>query len=189
MTYFVIVIAYALGNFTTSYIVGKLMGNIDIRKHGSGNAGSTNVFRTLGKKAGALAFAGDALKGILAVYLGMLVGGQILAMTCGVVVVIGHNWPVVLKFKGGKGMATSIGVGLMLYPIPASICILFAVALIAIFKMVSLGSVVSMLLLPFVLMIFEDRNTVIFGTILGTMAIYRHRANIYRIFKGVERKI
>ena len=189
MVYFVIVFAYILGNFTTSYIVGKLMGDIDIREHGSGNAGSTNVFRTLGKKAGALAFAGDALKGFSAVFLGMVVGGEIIAMVCGIVVVIGHNWPVVLKFKGGKGMATSIGVGLMLFPIPSLACIFFAITIIFVFKMVSLGSILSMALLPFTLMIFEDRNAVIFGLILAIMAIYRHKENIHRIFKGVERRI
>ncbi|SCX87503.1 glycerol-3-phosphate 1-O-acyltransferase PlsY [Alkaliphilus peptidifermentans] len=183
-----IFIAYLLGNFSTSYFVGKIAANIDIRNYGSGNAGSTNVFRTLGLKAGAWAFLGDSLKGILAVYLGRRFGGESLMLLCGIAVIIGHNWPVALKFKGGKGIATSIGVGLFVQPLSALICIIIGVIILFRFKYVSLASVSAISLLPFVF-IFHGTNYFLFGLFLSIMAIYRHRSNIKRLINGTESKI
>ena len=111
----IIIIAYLLGNISTSYIIAKKMIGVDIRTQGSGNAGSTNVLRTLGKKAGAMTFIGDLLKGVVAVFIAQLiakVSGLDIA-TAGYFgvfgVVCGHNWPVFLGFRGGKGVATSLG--------------------------------------------------------------------------------
>ncbi|GAB6088332.1 glycerol-3-phosphate 1-O-acyltransferase PlsY [Alkaliphilus crotonatoxidans] len=185
----IVILAYLIGNFATSYLVGKLIGNIDIRHHGSGNAGSTNVLRTLGLKAGALTFLGDSLKGILAVILGRAYGGEALALICGVAVVIGHNWPVFLKFKGGKGIATSIGVGLMIHPPSALICIAIGLFILAITKYVSLASISAITLLPLVLYILKGKDFILFGLILAMMALYRHRSNIKRLLSGTERKI
>ncbi|WP_192929592.1 glycerol-3-phosphate 1-O-acyltransferase PlsY [Alkaliphilus serpentinus] len=183
-----ILIAYFLGNFSTSFIVGKIYGRIDIRKHGSGNAGTTNVYRTLGAKAGALALIGDALKGVLAVYIGQRYGGTNLALLCGAAAIIGHNWPVILKFKGGKGIATSIGVVFMVQPLSATICIAFGLVILFKFKYVSLASVSAISILPIILY-FYGRNYFIFGLVLAIMAVYRHRANIQRLLKGTENKI
>src|SRR5690625_5037916 len=113
------IVAYFIGNFSTSYIISKMLGKIDIRKHGSGNAGATNVFRVLGLKAAALTFLGDALKGIVIAGLAKYFGGIQLAIICGFAVVLGHNFPLLLKFKGGKGITTSIGVFLVIDPIVA----------------------------------------------------------------------
>lgn len=188
LPFILILIAYLLGNFSTSFIVGKLMGNIDIRNHGSGNAGSTNVFRTLGLKAGLLAFIGDSIKGVLAVYLARRFGGDTVALIAGVAAIVGHNWPFVLKFKGGKGIATSIGVALMIHPTSALICIAIGVVILIVFKYVSLASVSAIALLP-IFLYFQGRDYFIFSIIISVMAIFRHRENIKRLLNGTERKI
>lgn len=183
-----IIIAYFLGNFSTSYFVGKLFAQIDIREHGSGNAGSTNVLRTLGVKAAALTFLGDLIKGILAVYLGNKFGGKNLEIICAIAVVIGHNWPILLGFKGGKGIATTIGVILAIKPIIALICVSFGILVLYKFKYVSLASISAISLLPFAL-IGYGLQYFLFGLILALMALYRHRENIKRLLAGTERKI
>ncbi len=183
-----ILIAYFIGNFSTSYFVGKLFAKIDIRDHGSGNAGSTNVLRTLGIKAAACTFLGDLFKGVLAVYLGNKFGGETLALACGVSVVIGHNWPIFLGFKGGKGIATTIGVALTIKPFVALICISIGVVILYKYKYVSLASIVAISLLPFTIVIY-GLNYLLFGLILALSAIYRHRENIKRLLAGNERKI
>ncbi len=185
----IVILAYLIGNFATSILVGKLLANIDIRHHGSGNAGSTNVFRTLGLKAGALTFLGDSIKGIVAVLIGKAFGGETLGVICGVAVIIGHNWPVFLKFKGGKGIATSIGVGFMVHPLSAFICVTIGIVILFISKYVSLASVTAITLLPLVLYLLKGKEYLPFGLILAAMAIYRHRGNIERLLKGTERKI
>ena len=186
--YILILIAYLLGNFSTSFIVGKLVGNIDIRNHGSGNAGSTNVFRTLGLKAGLLAFIGDSIKGVLAVYIARRFGNETIALIAGAAAIVGHNWPIVLKFKGGKGIATSIGVALMIHPTSALICISLGAVILIVFKYVSLASVSAIALLP-IFLYFKGRDYFIFGLLISFMAIYRHRENIKRLLNGTESKI
>jgi glycerol-3-phosphate acyltransferase PlsY len=104
------IISYFIGNISFAYILGKIFAKKDVREYGSGNAGATNAFRTFGKKVGALVFLGDVLKGVAAVLLGRYLGGQTGAYIAGAFVIIGHNWPVLLSFKGGKGVATTIGV-------------------------------------------------------------------------------
>lgn len=183
----VIFISYILGNFATSMIVAKLWANIDIRKHGSGNAGATNVVRTLGFKAGLITFIGDALKGVLAVWVGKKIGGESAALFAGIAVVIGHNWPVAFGFKGGKGIATTIGVALMVKPIAALICISLGLIIVFKTKYVSLASLVAICLFPIVLA-FSSLKFFIFGLILAFMAVYKHRANIERLLKGTESK-
>lgn len=142
----IIIIAYLLGNISTSYIVAKRLTGEDIRTQGSGNAGSTNVLRTLGKKAGALTFIGDVLKGIVAVFISEMIA-KIVGLdvvTAGYVAVVGvvcgHNWPAFLGFRGGKGVATSLGAMLAVNPIIALICLLVFIVIVAITKYVSLGS-------------------------------------------------
>jgi len=184
----VILIAYLIGNFSTSYFVGKLFAKIDIREHGSGNAGSTNVLRTLGKKAAALTLLGDLLKGVLAIYLGNRFGTEFLALACGVAVVIGHNWPMLLGFKGGKGIATTMGVALAVKPIIALICISIGASILYKYKYVSLASIIAISLFPFILYIY-GLNYFLFGLILALLAIYKHRENIKRLLAGNESKI
>ncbi len=183
-----ILIAYLIGSFSTSYLIARLSAKIDIREHGSGNPGSANILRTLGKKAAAFTFLGDLLKGAAAVYLGNTFGGTAMALLCGIAVVVGHNWPIFLKFKGGKGIATTIGVMISVKPLIALICVSIGVAILFKFRYVSLASILGITLLPFIIVIYGFDHF-LFGLILALLAIYRHRENIKRLLAGNERKI
>ncbi len=185
----VIVAAYLIGNVSPAYIIGKFAANIDIREHGSGNAGTTNVVRVMGTKAGVFVLMVDLLKGVLAVWLGRLFGGDLLAVLAGLFVVVGHDWPVLLKFKGGKGVATSLGVGLMINPQNALICLGIAIIVIITTKYVSLASLTGIPIWTLLLVIGHHNYLNIYlGIALSLLAIYKHRSNIRRIFKGTESK-
>lgn len=188
----VIGIGYLFGNIATSYILGKLIEGKDIRKYGSGNAGATNALRVFGAKIAAITFIIDALKGVLAVIIGRWILGDTGALLAGVSVIIGHNWPVFLRFKGGKGIASTIGVVLTInYPL-ALICITIGLIIVYKTKYVSLGSIISMALLPiWGLIIVRPFNFdfFMFTLILSLMAIYRHKSNISRLLKGQENKL
>jgi glycerol-3-phosphate acyltransferase PlsY len=185
---FVVLISYFIGNFSTSVIVSKVWANIDIRNYGSKNAGATNVLRTLGLKAAIVTLIGDILKGILALWIGKKVGGNDIALICGMAVIAGHNWPALFRFKGGKGIATAIGVILMLHPLIGLICISVGILVIIKTKYVSLGSIVGICLAPF-LLLSVDLKHFLFALILSIMALFRHRSNIERLIHGTESKI
>lgn len=191
----IIIIAYLLGNISTSYIIAKKMIGVDIRTQGSGNAGSTNVLRTLGKKAGAMTFIGDLLKGVVAVFIAQLiakVSGLDIA-TAGYLgvfgVVCGHNWPVFLGFRGGKGVATSLGAMIAMNPVLALSCFAIFLVIVIITKYVSLGAIVGISMSP-IMMIFAKNNKGIIITLFLTLSvIFTHRENIKRLINGTERKI
>jgi acyl phosphate:glycerol-3-phosphate acyltransferase len=183
-----IIIAYLIGNLSPSYLLGKLAKNIDIREHGSGNAGTTNVLRVMGKKFAALTFIVDALKGVLAVVITRYFFGENYAMVAGIFVVVGHNWPVILKFKGGKGVATSLGMILVIHPLYGLLAILAGIATLFKTKIVSLSSMVGMISFAILILIFS-RDFAIFAVILASMTIYRHKENIQRLIRGEEKTI
>lgn len=183
-----IIVAYLIGNLSPSYVLGKLAKNIDIREHGSGNAGATNVLRVMGKKFAALTFFVDALKGIFAVLVVRYFFGEDFAMVAGIFVVIGHNWPIILSFKGGKGVATSIGLILVIHPFYGLIAIIIGVAALLKTKIVSLGSMVGMVSFAILVLIFS-RDYAIFALVLATMGIFRHKENIRRLMRGEEKTI
>lgn len=191
----IIIIAYLLGNISTSYIVAKRLTGVDIRTQGSGNAGSTNVLRTLGKKAGAMTFLGDVLKGIMAVVI-----AQIIAKLAGVDVVIagyvavvgvvsGHNWPAFLGFRGGKGVATSLGAMIAVNPIIALICFGIFLLIAATTKYVSLASVLGISISPIIMIFIQNKKGIFVTLFLAISVIYTHRENLKRLIKGTERKI
>ena len=189
------VVAYLLGNISTSYIVAKRIAGVDIRTQGSGNAGSTNVLRTFGKRAGAMTFLGDVLKGVMAVliseFAARLVGidtllAGYLAVIC---VVAGHNWPAVLGFRGGKGVATSLGAMLAVNPVITLMCLAVFILVVAITKYVSLGSVVGIGCSPIFMIMVKNKAGLIVALFLTASVIYNHRANIKRLLNGTERKI
>ncbi|MCC5911889.1 MAG: glycerol-3-phosphate 1-O-acyltransferase PlsY [Clostridiaceae bacterium] len=184
----IVFIAYLIGNFSPSFVMGKLTANIDIRQHGSGNAGTTNVMRTLGMKAAVVTLLLDCLKGVFAVYLARRYGTETIALVAGIAVVIGHNWPALLKFKGGKGVATTIGVGLIIHTTVALACIIIGLIILYKYKYMSLTSITGMVLLP-IFMTFVGVEYFIFGLILCLLALYRHKENIKRLRNGTERKI
>ncbi len=184
------VIGYLLGSANTSLIVGKFYG-MDVRKHGSGNAGATNTLRTLGKTAAALVGIGDVLKGVIACLIGQLITGDTSGlMLGGVGAIAGHNWPLYFGFKGGKGIFTSFAVALMMDWKIGLILLGIFVILVAVTRYVSLGSVVGSALFP-VLGLAFNRGTqfVVFALILAIIAICRHRGNIERLVKGTEAKL
>jgi len=183
-----IIVAYLIGNLSPSYLIGKLAKNIDIREHGSGNAGATNVLRVMGKKFAALTFIVDALKGVLAVVAVRYFFGEDYAMVAGIFVVVGHNWPFILKFKGGKGVATSIGLILVIHPFYGLMAMLIGIATIVKSKIVSLGSIVGMISFTLLVLIFS-RDYAIFAVVLATMSLFRHKENIRRLIRGEEKTI
>ena len=196
LVYLIIIItAYLLGNISTSYIVAKRLAGVDIRTQGSGNAGSTNVLRTLGKKAGALTFIGDVLKGLIAVLIARFIayGANLDNTTCAyiavVAVVLGHNYPVFLGFKGGKGVATSLGSMLGMNPLVALLCLGFFIIIVAITKYVSLGSILGIGLSPIIMMINHNTKGVLVTLFLTISVAITHKENIKRLLNGTERKL
>ncbi len=186
----VIVIAYMMGNISPSYLIGRKYKNLDIRKHGSGNAGTTNALRILGKKSAAIVFLVDMGKGILAAQIGFLIAGYKGALTAAVFVVIGHIFPVFLKFKGGKGIATSIGALISIFPMVTLIATLFGVGIILRTRIVSLGSLIGICTLPLILLgSGGNKNGVITAVILAGMVIFTHRENIKRLMNKNERRL
>ena len=197
----IVVIAYLIGSVNFSIIFSKKMAGFDVREKGSGNAGTTNMLRTVGKKAAALTLVCDILKGVISILIAKLIGNiwnnldtALLVQLAGLFVVIGHTFPVFFKFKGGKGIATSLGVLLTANWQIGLICLVFALVLMALTQMVSVGSIVAAILYP-VLTIFihqnyiEDGNYVIFAIILAVLIVFNHRENVKRILAGNENKI
>ena len=199
----VAIVAYLLGSISFSVIISKKMAGFDVRKKGSGNAGSTNVLRTVGKKAGALTLLGDCLKGVVAVLVAYVVAiimkdsinGALLIQISGVAVILGHTFPIFFGFKGGKGVATALGIILVTNWNIGLICLVFALVLMVLTKMVSLGSVGAAVLFP-VLVTFMPHNAylidgsyIIYSIILAVFVIYNHRANVKRLLTGTENKL
>lgn len=191
MTYaLAIALGYAFGSIPFSFIVGKIFGKIDIRQYGSGNAGATNVMRTVGKKAAALAFLGDFLKGVLAVLVGRSLWGYDWAILAGAGAIVGHCYPFTLKFKGGKGVATAAGTLSALSPMLMLYLFPLYVLLAKTTKIVSLSSIIIAACVP-ILGWFLDMpdNFLRFALIASLFVIYRHKSNIQRLAAGKEKKI
>ena len=184
-------ISYILGSIPNGLILGKAIWGVDLRQHGSKNIGATNAWRTIGKAGGLSIFALDFLKGAVSAYLGLHLGGSELAgVLCGILAIAGHSWSVFLAFKGGKGVATGLGVIAAL--MPEVTLIVFAVwfAIVYFTGYVSLGSIVGAALVP-ILTLFFGLHTefLILGLIAAVFIIYRHKSNIERLLKGTESKI
>ncbi len=180
---------YLLGSLNSSLIVGKFYG-VDVRQHGSGNAGTTNTLRTLGKKAALFVLLGDIVKGILAYTAGYYIfGGHFGGMLGGTAAILGHVWPVFFGFKGGKGVLTSLAVLLLIdWPIALSLLGVFILILL-ISRYVSLGSIIAAFLFPIVAVVIgRSMETVIFSTIIAVLIIVKHHANIKRLLEGTESK-
>lgn len=191
------IVGYLFGCIQTGYIVGRV-NKIDIRDYGSGNSGTTNTLRTLGKTAAIITFLGDAVKGLVAVNLARYVimpafhveEEAYLWLLTGFAVVLGHNFPFYLGFKGGKGIATTGE--LFCISLAAWVGLCSSILIItAISKYVSLGSICMVLIIPFILYFNNphDWKLVIVGCIFTAMAIWRHRANIGRLMNGTENKL
>ncbi len=197
----VVIASYLAGAVPFGLLIGFIKG-VDIRTTGSGNIGATNVFRTLGKTLGIITFVLDAFKGFFASFFLPVIGcGQdhtaerpILAIICACAAVAGHNWPVYLKFKGGKGVATSAGALLGIAPLAMTVGLFAWVIVFSIWRYVSLGSIVASVVVPISgwLLFYLHGNGLILPvtlTLLGVLSIYRHKSNILRLIDGTESKI
>lgn len=197
----VAIVAYFLGSISFSVIFSRKFAGFDVREKGSKNAGSTNVLRTVGKKAAALTLVCDVLKGVMAIVVAILAGRiwtevdeTLLEYIAGFFAILGHTFPIFFEFRGGKGVATALGVILLTNWQIGLICLAFALILIIITKMVSLGSIMAAILFP-VLTIFiqtnyiEPGNYIIFGIAVGLLVVFNHRKNLKRILEGNENKI
>jgi len=183
------ILGYFIGSIPFSYIVGKKTKNVDIRNYGSGNLGSTNVFRVSGKKAGIIAFLLDFSKGVSAYLLGYYIFGYTGAIFCTAFAVIGHCYSVFTNFKGGKGVATTFGIIVMFNPLLALILIFIQFIIIKTTKYMSLASIMTAIFAPVLSIILKMDVQFTYLTIfLGIFISYRHRSNISRLLKGTENK-
>lgn len=189
----ILVVAYLLGSINTSIIVSKILIGDDIRNHGSGNAGATNTLRTVGKKGAVLVVLGDVLKAVIAIMLAKFIARDSSTATyiAGIGAVLGHNFPLYFKFKGGKGIIVSTVAILFADPILGLITAIIAILIMAISKYVSLGSISGAVLFVVLALIFRNTNPdfVVFATMLALLAIYMHRSNIARLLAGQENKL
>ncbi|MDB5236870.1 MAG: acyl-phosphate glycerol 3-phosphate acyltransferase [Hymenobacter sp.] len=199
-----LLVAYLLGSIPTALWVGRrFFGLADIREHGSGNAGATNTFRVLGPKAGSAVLLIDALKGFVASYFLpnlLLAHGAIPAehllyyrLLCGVLAIVGHIYPVFAQFRGGKGVATVLGMMLGVAPAPVGVCMLVFIVMLLLFRYVSLASMTAGLTFALLQLLPQFRPAqpfmVYVGFVLAALLIYTHRANIGRLRSGTESRV
>ena len=201
------IIAYLIGSVNFSVIISKKVAGFDVREKGSGNAGTTNMLRAVGKKAAAVTLICDVLKGVIAIGIAIILGNivkdinrELLIQVAGIAVVLGHTFPVFFGFKGGKGVATSLGILLLSNWQIGLICLVFGIVLIILTRMVSLGSCAAAVLFPVLTLFINEHYTVltdgksgstyfIYSVILAVIVLYNHRSNIKRILSGTENKI
>ena len=197
----VAIVAYLIGSINFSVILSKKMAGFDVREKGSGNAGTTNMLRSVGKKAAALTLLCDVLKGVVSIGIAWIVGkiandvdSALLVQIAGILVVVGHTYPIFFGFKGGKGVATSLGVLLMTNWQIGLICLTFAIVIMALSRKVSLGSIGAAILFP-VLTIFTNSHFIVeangfkylvYSLILAAIVVFNHRENIKRLLNGTE---
>lgn len=180
-------IAYFIGNISPSILLAKSKG-MDIKKEGSGNAGTTNALRVMGTKAGVITLVVDILKGVVAVLLAQLVAGEACGMYCAVAVIVGHIWPVVYQFKGGKGVATTFGALMAINPILGLLTLAVVAIFVLISKRMSVGSIAGAICFP-VICLFNEPEFIVMGTVLAIIVLIKHRANIVRLLEGNEPKL
>jgi len=189
---------YLLGSFPTGYVTSKILKDIDIRKFGSGNIGFTNVLRVTGTIPALITLAGDIGKGVASVYMGSFFSPFIstdpylVKGLSGLTSIVGHNWSLFLKFKGGKGVATSAGVFLLLTPLPFLFSLLTMGAVVGFTRYVSLGSIIAAISLPFFIWIHSGNQLITYlllSVLTAGIIIIKHRSNLIRLFSGKERKL
>jgi len=196
-----VLLGYLLGSIPTGFLVGKARG-VDIRSSGSGNIGATNVFRVLGKTAGALVLLADALKGFLACFLAAhaVAAGlglapssatrEFLGMVAGGAAILGHNYTIWLRFKGGKGIATSAGVLVAWAPWALLVCLMVWLVVLGLGRYVSLASVAAAGCLPIAVgLLHGSRVMILITALIGALAIYKHKSNLQRLRQGTEHRL
>lgn len=195
----VAIVAYVIGSINFAVIFSRKFAGFDVREKGSKNAGTTNVLRTVGKRVALLTLVCDILKGVVAILVAILaeymwegLDVTTLKYIAGFMVILGHTFPIFFEFRGGKGVATAIGVLLMLNWKIGLICLVFGLLIIAITKMVSLGSVLAAILFPILIIFLQENVTfigIVFSFLIAILVIFNHRSNLKRIKEGKESKI
>jgi len=201
------IIAYLIGSINFSILISKKVAGFDVREKGSGNAGTTNMLRSVGKGAAAVTLILDILKGVAAIYVSILYGNivsklaniqidnSILVQLAGIFVILGHTFPIYFGFKGGKGVATSLGILLTTNYQIGLICLVFALVLMALTRMVSVGSLAAAILFPVLTLFLSQENFIvpgnylIYSIIIALIVIFNHRSNVKRLLNGTENKI
>lgn len=186
------IIGFILGSIPSGLIVGKLISGIDIRKHGSKNIGTTNIFRTLGARAAFIVLLADSLKGVLSIIIVSYIypHNLLIAVSVGFTAFLGHNYSIFLGFKGGKGVATALGILLYFMPKLCLIIILIWLFVVLLTKYVSLASIIAAFCVPFLAWFMNYERPLIFlGLFAAILVIIRHKSNISRLLNGTESKI
>ena len=186
-------IAYLLGSLSTGLVLAKIRNKPDLREVGSKNTGATNALRVMGLRDGILVFLGDVAKALLSCWIGQLITGRLEgAMLAGIMVVIGHNWPIFFQFRGGKGAACTVAVMLYCFPVPALLSYIVGIALIAIWRYVSVGSMAVIIAYALIITFLAAPGNAIaiaWAWLLAAFLVARHHANIDRLIHGTERKL
>ncbi|MBN1559435.1 glycerol-3-phosphate 1-O-acyltransferase PlsY [candidate division KSB1 bacterium] len=198
----IVVLSYLIGSFPTSIIVGKILKGIDIREHGSGNAGGTNVFRVLGAGPGIFVMLFDALKGFIATFwvsrivIDSMPDIGMIMIVAGVSAMLGHIWTIFARFRGGKGVGTAAGMLAALFPTALLICLAVFFVVLLMSRIVSISSMAAAITLPITLSVFRyvlhmpvQTSLYVFSFIAAALIIYTHRSNIKRLMNGTENKI
>jgi glycerol-3-phosphate acyltransferase PlsY len=191
-TIIAIAVSYLLGSISFSILFARWLRKIDIRDHGSGNAGATNTLRVLGKGPAIAVFLLDIAKGSAAVFIGHWLGGgnDWVSVGTGLASITGHNWPVYFRFKGGKGIATTVGALVIWAFVPTLIAGIMAILVIVFTRYVSLGSMIFTILLPIFFYLFGLEQAYIWGALaVAILAVVRHRSNIVKLMNGTENKL
>ncbi len=187
----ILVAAYLLGSISTGLVLARLKGGVDLRGQGSGSIGATNVTRAMGKGAGVIALLGDSAKGLIAVLLALALGSSVwITAAAALAAVLGHLFPWYAGFRGGKGVATALGVFIPTLPLPVLVALLVFVAVVAVWRYVSAGSILAAILVPILAAVFAYPLPLMLSAALITVLIViKHQSNLQRLFQGRESKI
>ena len=190
MTFLLLILAYLLGSVPAGVILAKAFSNVDPRTQGSGNIGATNIYRTAGKKLGVITLLGDILKGLIPVVIARgVLESHLWIGAVALAAFLGHLYPIFLKFKGGKGIATGLGAFLALAPLSAILSFLVFLAVVYKWRYISLGSLTATAAFPIFLALLNPHHIYIpFAVIIGVLIFYRHRENIERLLGRRESK-
>ena len=191
----VVVIFYFMGTVSCAYLISKYIFSKDIRQYGSKNPGTTNMLRTFGKKAGAVTLVGDYLKGTIAVLISSFLAKKLGAdpdlarYISALAVVCGHNWSVFMRFRGGKGVATSYGAMLAISPLMTLASMVFYIIILLVTRYVSIASMLGVCLFPILMLMTDDMSGLWLGILLSVSVVYKHRENIRKLLNGRENRL